>query len=50
MNEKLYKTLANTGAGSLAMGIVVLVTGMVVGVLMIINGVTLLVRKKDIMF
>ena len=50
MNEKLYKTLANTGAGSLAMGIVVLVTGMVVGVLMIINGVTLLVSKKDIMF
>ena len=38
MNEKIYKTMASSGAGSLALGIVVLVTGLVTGILMIVNG------------
>ena len=37
MNEKIYKTMASSGAGSLALGIVVLVTGLVTGILMIVN-------------
>ena len=49
MNEKIYKTVASTGAGSLALGIVVLVTGIVAGLLMIVNGSVLLNRKKDIL-
>ena len=49
MNEKIYKTVASTGAGSLALGIVVLVTGIVAGILMIVNGSVLLNRKKDIL-
>ena len=41
-NEKTYKTMANVGAGDLALGIIVLVTGIVTGILMIINGARLL--------
>ena len=49
MNEKIYKTMASSGAGSLALGIVVLVTGLVTGILMIVNGARLLKRKSDIL-
>ena len=45
-NEKIYKTMANVGAGDLALGIIVLVTGIV----MIINGSRLLKGKSDLMF
>ena len=47
MNEKIYKTMASSGAGSLALGIVVLVTGLVTGILMI--GARLLKRKSEIL-
>ena len=50
MNEKTYKTMANVGAGDLALGIVILVTGIVSGILMIINGARLLKGKSDLMF
>ena len=46
MNEKIYKTMASSGAGSLALGIVVLVTGLVTGIL---NGARLLKRKSEIL-
>ena len=49
MNEKIYKTMASSGAGSLALGIVVLVTGLVTGILMIVNGARLLRRKSVIL-
>lgn len=49
MNEKIYKTMSNTGAGSLALGIIVLTTGLVTGILMIVNGAKLLRRKSDIL-
>ena len=49
-NEKIYKTMANVVAGDLALGIIVLVTGIVTGVLMIINGSRLLKGKSDLMF
>lgn len=49
-NEKTYKIMANVGAGDLALGIVVLVTGIVAGILMIINGARLLKGKSDLMF
>ena len=49
MNEKIYKTMARSGAGSLALGIVVLVTGLVTGILMIVNGARLLRRKSEIL-
>lgn len=49
MNEKVYKTMAGAGAGNIAVGIVVLVTGIVSGILMIVNGVRLLKRKSEIL-
>ena len=49
MNEKLYKTVSGAGAGNLARGIITLVTGIVTGILMIVNGARLLKGKSDIM-
>ena len=42
-NEKIYRTISHSGGASLALGIVVLVTGIVSGVLMIITGAKLIV-------
>ncbi|MGI5999595.1 hypothetical protein [Lachnoclostridium sp. An131] len=50
MNEKAYKTMTNTGAGSLVLGIILLVTGLAAGVLMIINGAKLLKSRSDLIF
>lgn len=47
-NEKVYRTLSGTGAGSIALGIIIMVTGIVAGILMIVGGARLLSRKKDI--
>lgn len=49
MDEKVYKTIGSTGASSLALGICVLVTGIVSGVLLIINGARLLKSKHKIL-
>lgn len=49
MNEKVYKTMARTGACSLAVGIVTLVIGIASGILMIIGGARLLKRKSEIL-
>ena len=40
--EKAYRTMKNSGAGSIAVGIIVLVVGITVGVISIINGASLL--------
>lgn len=50
MNEKLYKSLSRIGSANLAIGICVLVSGLVSGILLIINGGRLLKKKEDIMF
>lgn len=50
MNEKTYKTMSVTGAGSIAIGIVMLVSGVVCGILSIVNGARLLKQKSDIIF
>ena len=44
-----YKTMSRTGACSIAVGIVTLVTGITAGVLMIVSGSRLLKRKSDIL-
>lgn len=49
MNEKVYKTMTGAGAGNIAVGIVVLVTGIASGILMIVNGARLLKRKSEIL-
>lgn len=48
--EKVYKTMRLTGAASIAIGIVVIVTGVAAGVLSILSGARLLKNKKDLMF
>lgn len=50
MNENAYKTMNGAGAFSIAMGIVLLVVGIAVGVGNIITGAALLRRKSDITF
>ncbi len=49
MSERIYKTMARTGAGSLVIGIVILVTGVAAGVMMIVNGANLLKKKSEIL-
>lgn len=48
--EKVYKTMQRTGACSIAVGVVILVTGLVVGIMSIICGGMLLKRKNEITF
>lgn len=50
MNEKTYKTLKVAGGGNIAIGVVVLVCGVVCGVLAIINGAKMLKSKSDFIF
>lgn len=53
MNEKIYKTMNNVGNANVALGIIVLIagiSGVVGGVLSIINGVKLSKRKSDVLF
>ena len=50
MNEKIYKTMARCGAGNVALGIVVLVTGITSGILLLVSGARLLKRKSEITF
>ncbi|MGN0335246.1 MAG: hypothetical protein ACI4DV_06255 [Lachnospiraceae bacterium] len=50
MSEKIYKTIRNTGAGNIAIGIIAIVTGVVSGVLLIVSGAGLLKKKSEIMF
>ena len=49
-NEKAYKLMGRVGGGTLALGIIVLVTGLVTGILTIVNGARLLKGKSDLMF
>ena len=48
--EKIYKTMRNTGAGSIALGVIILVSGLIIGIMSIVNGALLLKRKNDITF
>lgn len=48
--EKAYKTMKHSGALSIALGIVIIVIGVVSGVLMISSGGKLLSNKKHIVW
>ena len=50
MNETAYKTMSRSGAGTLSVGIIVMVTGIVCGIIAIVSGAKLLHDKKEIMF
>ena len=48
--ERVYKTMRNTGAASIAVGIVVATVGLTTGIIAIISGALLLKRKSEITF
>ncbi len=48
--EKIYKTMRNTGAASIAVGIVIASVGVTTGIIAIISGALLLKRKSEITF
>lgn len=50
MSERVYKTMTRCGAGNIALGIIILVSGVAAGILVLINGVKLLKRKSEITF
>lgn len=49
MSEKIYKTLGSVGAVNIAVGVIVLVTGITSGILMIVHGARLLKCKKNVL-
>ena len=48
--EKIYKTMRNTGAASIAVGIIIASVGLAAGIITIVNGAFLLKRKSEITF
>ena len=48
--ERVYETMRNVGAGNIAIGIIIAITGLAVGVVAIVNGALLLKRKSEIEF
>lgn len=48
--EKAYKTMQTAGAGSIALGIIMIVTGITAGIITIVNGARLLKHKNEITF
>lgn len=50
MKEKAYKSMQGVGALNIAVGIVILVSGVVSGILLIVGGGRLLKNKSEILF
>ncbi len=48
--EKIYRTMNNAGAASIAVGVVILTVGIAAGIITIVNGAILLRRKAEITF
>ena len=50
MEEKAFKSMGLAGAGNIAVGIVVLTTGIAAGIITIISGARLLKCRKNLTF
>lgn len=48
--EKLYKTMGTVGGANIALGIIVLVTGVTTGILTIVSGAKILASRKKFYF
>ena len=48
--EKIYKTMRNTGAASIAVAVIFASVGPAAGIISIVNGALLLKRKSEITF
>lgn len=50
MEEKNYKITKSIGGGNIALGVIMIVSGLVCGILAIVNGGRLLKEKSDRLF
>ena len=50
MEEKIYKTMTNSGALNITIGIITIAAGIAAGVLLIISGANLLSVKSGLIF
>ena len=50
MMERIYNTMKSVGVWNLVMGILLIVSGVVAGILLILNGAKLLKKKSDLLF
>lgn len=50
MEEKVYKTMGGAGAANIAVGVIILVTGIVSGTLLLVSGAKLLGARSKILF
>lgn len=48
MKQKTCKKLAVAGAGGIAVGVIILISGIVCGILTIVNGAIVLGSRKDL--
>lgn len=48
--EKIYHTMKSVGVWNLVLGILMIVSGIVAGILLILNGTVLLKKKSDLIF
>ena len=48
--EKVYRTMRNTGAANIAVGIIMIVAGLSAGIVAIVSGAILLKRKSELTF
>ena len=48
--ERIYKSMKSVGAGNIALGIIMIITGVTAGIMTIIDGAKLLRDKSDITF
>lgn len=48
--ERVYKTMRNTGASNIAIGIIMIIVGVSAGIMAIVSGAVLLKRKSEIIF
>lgn len=49
MGEKAYNTMKNSGAWSIALGIVLMVVGLASGIMLVVSGGKLIRDKKEIL-
>ena len=50
MEEKSFRMMKSVGGGNIALGVIMIVTGLVCGILTIVNGGRLLKGKADRLF
>ncbi|MCR5792014.1 MAG: hypothetical protein K6G65_02485 [Lachnospiraceae bacterium] len=50
MSEKIFHTMNRVGVANLVLGILTIIMSTVLGITMIISGVRLIQRKKDLLF